>query len=222
MPQIDDPTQERLGVYARALRESPHNLLSARGLEELESRHLPESVAFALALPAVDRLLDVGSGGGLPGLVIAIVRPELDVHLMEATGKKARFLSEVAVLLGCTAEVHHGRAEELAKPPLVGTFDIVTARAVAPLDRLASLCAPYLRPGGRLHAIKGERWVSELETARGALRTAGLEVVSTPADAPTRTRVGEALDGSGQAAGMESILGTAPHPSVIILERTGR
>ncbi len=169
-----------LETYATMLRESPHNLLSPKGLEEIETRHFPESAAFAAALPGGTRLLDVGTGGGLPGVVIAIVRPDIDVHLLEATGKKARFLEEVSARLELDLTVHHGRAEELARPPLRGFFDIVTARAVAPLGRLASLCSPYLSPGGRLHAIKGERWAEELVEGADAIRASGLTVVSTP------------------------------------------
>ena len=191
---------EQLQKYAELLRGSPHNLLSPRALQELESRHLPESVAFAAILPAGPRLLDVGSGGGLPGLVIAIERTDLQVHLLEATRKKATFLAETVSALGLGAVVHHGRAEELASGELRGTFDIVTARAVAPLERLVPWCAPFLRPGGQLHAIKGERWAEELEEARSALGSHGLAVVRTPA--------------RGQASDHETT------PRVLVLERT--
>jgi 16S rRNA (guanine527-N7)-methyltransferase len=191
--------QERLQIYSQMLRDSPHNLLSPKGLLELEERHFPESLAFAEALPQFERLLDVGSGGGLPGVIIAIVRPETEVHLLEATGKKARFLAEVGQQLGLDLCVHLGRAEDLAKPPLVASFDIVTARALAPLDRLAGWCAPYLRPGGTLHAIKGERWPAELESGRAAIQAARLKVKSIP----------EAGDAKA-----------ASHPSVVVLERS--
>jgi len=190
--------QERLDTYAQMLRDSPHNLLSPKALLELEARHFPESIAFAEGLPPSERLLDVGSGGGLPGVLIAIVRPETEVHLLEATGKKARFLVEVGERLGLDVRVHHGRAEDLARPPLAGSFDIVTARAVAPLGRLAGWCAPYLRPGGTLHAIKGERWAEELEEGRAAIGQARLVVSATPA-------------GEGPEAAL--------HPSVVVLER---
>jgi 16S rRNA (guanine527-N7)-methyltransferase len=189
-----------LQKYAELLRSSPHNLLSPKGLEELESRHFPEAVAFSASLPAGPRLLDIGSGGGLPGIVVAIERPDLEVHLLEATGKKAAFLEEASSVLGLGIVVHHGRAEQLAVGDLARTFDLVTARAVAPLERLAPWCAPYLRPGGQLHAIKGERWPEELEAAAPALRTSGLRVISTPDQAP-------APDG-----------GLAPR--VVVLERT--
>jgi len=171
---------DRLGEFAAMLRASPHNLLSPKALTELESRHFPESLLFAQALPVAGALLDVGSGGGLPGIVIAIARPELAVHLMESTGKKARFLEEVGARLELDLVVHQGRAEDLAKGPLRGTFDIVTARAVAPLDRLVPITRPFLRSGGTLHAIKGARWAEELEAARVAIDRAGMTVESAP------------------------------------------
>ena len=166
--------------YAVLLRESPHNLLSPRGLDELEARHFPESLAFAAGLPTGPRLLDVGSGGGLPGIVIAAARPDLEVHLLDATRKKTDFLSQAASTLGLVVQVHHGRAEEFADGPLAGAFDLVTARAVAPLDRLAPWAAPFLKVGGQLHAIKGERWSEELAAAEPEIRRMGLAVRSTP------------------------------------------
>lgn len=169
-----------LRAYAESVERSPHNLLSPRGLAELGTRHVPEAIAFSEGLPRTSRLLDIGSGGGLPGIVIAITRPDLEVHLMEATGKKATFLSEVAEQLGLRVVVHHGRAEELARPPLAGSFDLVTARAVAPLERLVPWAEPYLGPKGQLHAIKGERWGEELDAARPIADRLGLRVVARP------------------------------------------
>jgi 16S rRNA (guanine527-N7)-methyltransferase len=171
---------ERLRRYVELLRGSPHNLLSARGLEEVETRHIPEALAFAGGLPSGPRLLDVGSGGGLPGLVIAMARPDLSVHLLEATRKKADFLSDAASDLGLALTVHHGRAEELARSDLAGTFDIVTARAVAPLDRLIPWTAPFLREGGELHAIKGERWREELREAAVAMGRWNMATIRSP------------------------------------------
>lgn len=179
--------------YAVLLRESPHNLLSPRGLDELEARHFPESLAFGAGLPTGPRLLDVGSGGGLPGIVIAAARPDLEVHLLDATRKKTDFLSEASSTLGLSVAVHHGRAEELAGGPLARTFDLVTARAVAPLDRLVPWAAPFLKVGGQLHAIKGERWSEELTAAAAELRRQGMVVRSTPADAPPDTRAASPL-----------------------------
>lgn len=162
--------------FAELVRASPHNLLSKQGLEELETRHIPESARFAAALPAAGELLDVGSGGGLPGMVIAILRPDLQVHLLDSTRKKTDFLRETAEALGVVAVVHNGRAEDLARGELRGRFPIVTARALARLGRLAELAHPFLAPGGTLYAIKGERWKEEVTD----LPKNVLELVSTP------------------------------------------
>lgn len=192
-PGADPGVDDILRRYAALLRGSPHNLLSPRGLDELEARHFPESLAFGAGLPAGPRLLDVGSGGGLPGIVIAASRPDLEVHLLDATRKKTDFLSEAASTLGLTVVVHHGRAEELARGPLAGAFDLVTARAVAPLERLAPWTAPFLRVGGQLHAIKGERWSEELSAAGAELRRQGMVVRSTPTCEPQDEGAGTPL-----------------------------
>lgn len=180
MSEGDEALHGTLEGFAKLLRASPHNLLSPRGLVELESRHFPESLAFARNLPEGPRLLDLGSGGGLPGLIIAAARPDLDVHLLEATGKKAAFLAEAAGVLGLNVTVHHGRAEELAVGALAGDFSLVTARAVAPMVRLGPLAAPFLAPGGQLHAIKGDRWREEMAEAQGPIQAAGLTLVGSP------------------------------------------
>jgi 16S rRNA (guanine527-N7)-methyltransferase len=177
-----------LARFAELLRASPHNLLSPRGLSELERRHFPEGVAFARTLPSAGRVLDVGSGGGLPGIVVAIARRDLEVHLLEATRKKAEVLAEVVIDLGLAVTVHHGRAEKLSIGELGRSFDVVCARAVAPLERLVPWCAPYLRPGGQLHAIKGERWAEELEAASPALTAAHMIVRETPISRASEAR----------------------------------
>lgn len=179
-------TDEQLSTYARMLRASPHNLMSARGLEELETRHFPESDALAGLLPRVDgpaqRVLDVGSGGGLPGIVIAIRRPDVHVELLEARSKKVRFLESVLPALGLECEVHHGRAEDLIRTPLAESFDVVTARALAPLRRLLGWTIPFLRPGGLLYAVKGERWRDEVVDAQEELVRWSASIVATPGE----------------------------------------
>lgn len=201
-PGSESGLAEFLRRYAVMLRDSPHNLLSPRGLDELEDRHFPESLAFSAGLPSGPRLLDVGSGGGLPGIVIAAARTDLEVHLLDATRKKVEFLTEASAALGLSVEVHHGRAEELASGPLAGAFDLVTARAVAPLERLAPWAAPFLKVGGQLHAIKGERWPEELASAESELQRKGMIVHSTPPLTPPD-------EGAGR-------------PRVVVLERTGQ
>lgn len=176
-------TDETFAAFLDAVRASPHNLVSRRALEELETRHLPESRALAKMLPpGPARLVDIGSGGGFPGLVIAVAREDLAVTLVEATGKKAAFLAATAADLGLDAEVIHGRIEDLGADRLPGGFDLATARAVAPLVRLVAWAMPALRPGGSLYAVKGDRWREELEEASAVIADLGAVVTSTPDD----------------------------------------
>jgi 16S rRNA (guanine527-N7)-methyltransferase len=175
----------RLERFAALVVASPHNLVSRAARAELLTRHVPESVALAAMLPTGPaRVLDVGTGGGFPGMVIALVRPDLQVHLLDATAKKTAFIRAAAAELAVPVAVHTGRAEELVRSELAASFDVVTARAVAPLQRLLTWTVPFLRPGGRLYAIKGQRWRDELATAADALRRTGARVVATPDDRP--------------------------------------
>ena len=146
-------------------------LLGPRETPRLWERHLLNCAGLAELLPDGAVVADVGSGAGLPGVVLAALRPDLTVVLVEPLLRRATFLEEVVAELGLrTAVVRRARAEELAGTQLV---DAVVARAVAPLDRLAGWCLPLLAPGGRLLALKGERAGSELAEARPALTRAG-------------------------------------------------
>lgn len=195
--------QEQLERFVHAVETSPHNLVSRRARAELRERHLPECSAFAETLPrGPAQVLDVGSGGGFPGMVVAILRPDLEVTLLDATRKKVEFLSVAAREMGIPVTAVHGRAEELSRTELGASFDLVTARAVAPLERLVGWTVPFLRPGGLLYAIKGGRWQDELDAAAQALREWGAEAVATP------TELGDSPDGV--------------RPLVVIIRRTPR
>lgn len=143
-------------------------LIGPRETERLWDRHLLNCAVIDELLPERGELVDIGSGAGLPGLVIAMMRPSLQVLLVESMLRRFVFLEECAGQLGLTnVRVVRGRAEDLA-----GTIsaDIATARAVAPLDRLAGWAAGLLRPGGELLAIKGQSAAEELAAAKQALR----------------------------------------------------
>ncbi|MBS3939508.1 MAG: 16S rRNA (guanine(527)-N(7))-methyltransferase RsmG [Actinobacteria bacterium] len=181
MKNLSVSQRTALERFASSVETSPHNLVSRRARAELRTRHVPESVAFARWMPpGPARVLDLGSGGGFPGLVVALVRPDLQVELLDSTSKKTAFLREMAADLQLSVTVHTGRAEDLAKGDLGAAFDAVTARAVASLDRLVGLAVPFLRPGGALYAIKGERWAEEIEAATPVLRRVGARVAATP------------------------------------------
>lgn len=149
-----------------------HGLIGPREVPRLWERHLLNCAVVADAFPEEGRLVDVGSGAGLPGVVLAITRPDLEVHLVEPMLRRTTWLDGVVTELGLTTvTVHRGRAEEFAGSL---TAPHVTARAVARLDKLARWCVPLLEEGGTLVAMKGRSARQELEEDRRALERLGL------------------------------------------------
>ncbi len=157
------------------------NLTSLREPEAIERRHIGESLAVVRALTAAGVLppgahvIDVGSGGGLPGIPLAIARPDVRVTLLEATGKKAAFLEQTVAALGLTnVRVLAARAEDAAHLPSEReAYDLAVARAVAALASLAELTLPFVRIGGALAAVKGSHAAQEATAATTAIRACG-------------------------------------------------
>ncbi len=144
-------------------------------MPRLWERHLLNSAVVTDLLPIGARVVDVGTGAGLPGLVMAIRRPDLRVDLVEPMLRRTTFLAETVQLLGvgATVRVVRGRAGDRTTGDELGRTDWVVARAVAPLDRLAGWCLPLLNPGGRLLALKGASAQAEVEATRSAVRASG-------------------------------------------------
>jgi len=143
-----------------------HGLLGPREAPRVWNRHVLNCAALVEVLPSTGKLADVGSGAGLPGLVLAIARPGLRVTLIEPLERRVRWLESVRVELGLdNVTVLRARAEDVEE-----RFDVVTARAVAPLGTLARWCLPLLGPGGSLLAMKGSAAAEEVTQARSALR----------------------------------------------------
>jgi len=140
--------------------------------ERIWDRHLLNCGAVARLIPASSSVVDLGSGAGLPGIVLALLLPGTSVTLLEPMARRVDFLSEcVAELKLANAAVLRGRAEDMAGHI---SADVVTARAVAPLDRLAGLMLGLLRPGGRALAIKGASAEAELARSRPVLARLGI------------------------------------------------
>lgn len=155
-------------------------LLGPREVERLWDRHILNSAAVAELIEPDARVIDIGSGAGLPGLALAIARPDLAVTLVEPMQRRTDFLTEAVASLGVQVEVVRGRAEEPAVRARLAGADIVVSRAVADLEKLARWSLPLLRPGGRMMALKGERAAEEVAD-RGrsmvALGAVSVEVV---------------------------------------------
>jgi 16S rRNA (guanine527-N7)-methyltransferase len=144
-------------------------LIGPREVPRLWERHLLNCAVITELVPRDERVVDVGSGAGLPGLAMACSRGDLRVDLVESLARRVAFLREVVAGLGLDESVRvvHGRAEDPTVRTAVGEAAWVTARAVAPLERLVRWCVPLLRPGGTLLAIKGERAEMEIDGVRG-------------------------------------------------------
>ncbi|WP_367133870.1 16S rRNA (guanine(527)-N(7))-methyltransferase RsmG [Saccharothrix sp. HUAS TT1] len=148
-------------------------LIGPREVDRLWERHVLNSAVVAELLPEGAKVVDVGSGAGLPGIPLAIARPDLDLTLLEPMARRVAWLTECVGVLGLEVAVIRGRAEEGPVREQLSGSDVVTARAVAPLERLTRWCLPLLRPGGRLVALKGESAAEELERDAEAVRRAG-------------------------------------------------
>lgn len=161
-------------VFAALLADTgvSHGLIGPREVPILWDRHILNCAVIEDAFPAGARLIDVGSGAGLPGVALAIARPDLDVHLVEPMQRRTDWLESTVAEVGLdNVTVHRGRAEEyhgrLSAP-------CVTARAVARLDKLARWCFPLVEQDGHLVALKGRSAEEELVAATKALRMLGL------------------------------------------------
>lgn len=146
-------------------------LLGPREADRLWDRHILNCVVIAELVDDDARVADVGSGAGLPGIPLALARPDLSIVLIEPMLRRSEFLRETVELLQLrSTTVLRSRSEDVRDRE---GFDIATARAVAPLERLAGWTLPLLRPGGRLLAMKGSTAVDELSAASASLARMG-------------------------------------------------
>ena len=180
--------------FARMLVEEGElrGLIGPRELPRLWSRHIVNSAAVVPFIGDEDSVIDLGSGAGFPGIVVALMRPDADVHLVEPMERRVDWLTDVVNEVGLdNVTIHRARAEEVHGHLRA---DVVTARAVAAMDKLARWALPLVTGGGRLVALKGERASAEVESARKWLRKLGVvetdvEVVSPLAGAEPTTVV---------------------------------
>jgi 16S rRNA (guanine527-N7)-methyltransferase len=164
-------------AYAARLAQDglARGLIGPREVPRLWERHLLNSAVLTDLVPAGARAVDVGTGAGLPGIPMAIRRPDLQIDLVEPMARRTAFLTEVVNELGLSGRVRviRGRAEAREVLDQVGNSDWVVARAVAPLDRLVKWCLPLVTPGGWLLALKGSRAEAEVAEHRQAISRSG-------------------------------------------------
>ena len=210
---------ETIRAYAELLAGPgvERGLLGPREVERLWERHILNSVAVGEIIEPDARVIDIGSGAGLPGLPLAIARPDLSVAVVEPMQRRTDFLSEAVAALRLDVEVVRGRAEEPAVRTGLKGADIVTSRAVADLEKLARWSFPLLRIGGRMLAIKGARASDEVTERRGPLAALGgtdVRVVECGAgylDPPTTVVVAARARLAASASRMRA--GRRRHPS---------
>lgn len=173
---ITETQLQQLDQFARLLVEYNEkvNLTAITDPEGIENKHFVDSLLFAAQPEVQGRFCDVGAGAGFPGIVTGIYKPELDITLMEPTGKRCTFLQLAADTLGLeNVHVVKERAEEAARKQWRESFDIVSARAVAAMPMLSEYCLPLTKKGGWFIAMKGASGKEELDQAKGAIRKLG-------------------------------------------------
>lgn len=189
LPHIDGPedfarqfdvsreTLDRLKLYAELLVKWQRavNLVAPATLPELWHRHMGDSAQIVDIVresdspPPAGAWVDIGSGGGFPGLVAAILLAEdssYEFHLIESNGRKCAFLSDVVRRTGIAARVHAQRIEDAARSEAIGTVSVLSARALASLDKLLSLTEPLMGESTRAYYLKGREALEEIEAAQ--------------------------------------------------------
>ena len=157
---------EQIRVYASQLMlwNKKINLTAIRKTEEIAEKHFIDSIAASTFLPAADRVVDIGSGGGFPGIVFKILDPDLDMVLVDASQKKVNFLKHVIRTVGLEGiEAIHARVEALQRlSPYAGSFDLAVSRAFSALDKFVGLAQPLIKPDGWISAMKGKNFSEEI------------------------------------------------------------
>lgn len=175
---LDEKTQETLCAFGHAVIEQNKvmNLTAITEPEQVAKLHLLDSLSLLKVLPlAGKKLIDVGCGAGFPGVPVKIACPELDVTLLDSLGKRMNWLETILPTLGVSTKCVTARAEE-AVTTCREQYDVATSRAVARLNVLLELTAPYVKVGGYVLAMKGAAAKEELAEAKNAISRLGLKL----------------------------------------------
>ena len=167
---VSRETIERLQIYEALLKhwQKGTNLVAPKTLEHIWHRHFADSAQLLALAPEAHKWLDLGAGAGFPGLVVAICtanREDGRVHIVESNARKCAFCREVVRETGCSVEIYEARIESLGARDKLIEADIVTARALAPLDHLFELASPFFGAGAMGLFLKGRRVNQEMEDA---------------------------------------------------------
>lgn len=155
-----------------------YNLTAVRDPAQMVTQHLLDSLAVVPAFAEARNVLDVGAGGGLPGMVLAIARPDMHVSLIDTVHKKTAFLTQVKAELGlANVSVHTGRVEQLQVPR---KFDVITSRAFAELNDFVTWSGHLLQEGGRFIALKGVRPNEEIARLPAGWKASEVQVLNVP------------------------------------------
>jgi len=163
---LDAQALERFELFASLLVEKNKvlNLTAITDPEGIAVKHFADSLTALrmIELNAGDRVIDVGTGGGFPGIPLLIARPEIELTMLDSTGKKLAFVSQSVEELGLSANVVHARAEEAGRGELRESFDFAVSRAVAAMNVLCEYCLPFVKVDGTFCAMKGAKGSEEL------------------------------------------------------------
>jgi 16S rRNA (guanine527-N7)-methyltransferase len=182
--KITPQQEEQFRLYANLLVEwnKKVNLTAVTDPEGIAAKHFLDSILIlkAAKIPQGEKVIDIGTGAGFPGIPLKILRPDLDLTLMDGLNKRLVFLNELLKALDLKAELVHARAEEAARQKEYRTqFGFAFARAVASMPVLCEYCLPFLKNGGVFAAMKGPDAEKEMESAKKAVSLLGCEWIDT-------------------------------------------
>ena len=165
------------------------NLTRITDPNEVAQKHFADSVLGASLIPEGARVVDVGTGAGFPGIPLKIVRPDIELVMVDSLGKRVKFLTELTLELGIDAAAIHARAEDAARTSgLRGSFDIALSRAVAPMNVLTELTVPFVKVGGASLMYKGSNAREELKESANAMKTLQCRADAVDYDVPWGAR----------------------------------
>lgn len=178
--QLSDAQLAQLMDYLALLSKwnAVYNLTAVRDPAQMITQHLLDSLAAVPAFDGVQNVLDVGAGGGLPGIVLAIARPDMQVSMIDTVHKKTAFLTQVKAELGLrNVTVYTARVEQLQAPQ---KFDVITSRAFAELNDFVTWSGHLLKEGGRFIALKGVMPKGEIERLPDGWKVSGVQALHVP------------------------------------------